>query len=118
MVPTATGHRTSDITGTITDFVVDLSFADIPGAVADAGKLYTLECIGHMLAGLRHPVGQIVAGYVRSLGARPQATVYGAGFKSTLAEAAYANGTLAHADAMEAYGTVAGTGLIPTLAAA
>ncbi len=118
MTTTAPSHRTGDITGTITDFVVDLSFDDIPGHVADAGKLYTLECIGHMVAGLRHPVGQIVAGYVRSLGARPQATIYGAGFKSTLAEAAYANGTLAHADELEAYGTVAGTGLIPPIVAA
>jgi len=117
MVPTATGHRTSDITGTITDFVVDLSFADIPGAVADAGKLYTLECIGHMVAGLRQPVGRLVAGYVGDMGAKAEASVLGAGFKTTVAEAAYVNGTTAHADELEAYGTVAGTGLVPPIAA-
>ncbi|MGH8999744.1 MAG: MmgE/PrpD family protein [Acidimicrobiia bacterium] len=117
MTSTATDQLTRDISGTISDFVVGLTFADIPEEVAASAKLHTVECLGHMLAGLRQPVGQLVTSYVKGLGARPQATVYGAGFMSTVAEAAYANGTLAHSDELEAYGTVAGTGLIPPIAA-
>lgn len=106
-----------DLTGRLTDFVSGLRPADVPAAVAESAKLFTLEAVGHMVAGLRQPVGRIVAGYVGDMAAKGEATVLGAGFTTTAAEAAYANGTTAHADELEAYGTVAGTGLVPPIAA-
>lgn len=118
MTETVTREWTRANTERLSDFVVELTYADIPGNVRDAAKIFTLESIGHMLAGLRQPVGQIVAEYVRSLGGAGQATVVGAGFKATLAEAAYVNGTLAHADELEAYGPLPGTGLVPPIVAA
>jgi 2-methylcitrate dehydratase PrpD len=116
-VPVDTTTELTDLTGRVTDFVAGLSYGDLPAAVLTSAKVFTVECIGHMMAGLRQPVGQVVAGYVRDMEARPEASVLGAGFKTTVAEAAYANGTTAHADELEAYGTVAGTGLVPPIAA-
>lgn len=118
MTETPTRERTEEITERLCEFVVGLTYDDIPGNVRDAAKIFTLESIGHMLAGLKQPVGRIVADYVRSLGGAGQATVVGAGFKTTLAEAAYVNGTLAHADELEAYGPLPGTGLVPPITAA
>jgi 2-methylcitrate dehydratase PrpD len=116
-VPVERSAELTDLTGRLTDFVAGLSYGDLPEGVVTAGKLFTLECIGHMVAGLRQPVGRLVAGYVRDMEARAEASVLGAAFRTTVAEAAYANGTTAHADELEAYGTVAGTGLIPPIAA-
>lgn len=116
-MPADPAAELTDLTGRLTDFVAGLSFGDLPAGVVTAGKLFTLECIGHMVAGLRQPVGRLVSGYVRDLEAKAEASVLGAAFRTTVAEAAYANGTTAHADELEAYGTVAGTGLIPPIAA-
>lgn len=104
-------------TETLARYVLELSFDDIPTEVVDAAKLFTLEAVGHMLSGLGEPVGQLVAGHVRSMGCAEQATVVGAGFRTAVAEAAYVNGTLAHTDELEAYGTLPGTGLVPPIAA-
>lgn len=116
-MPADQGAELTDLTGRLADFVGGLSYGDLPESVVTAGKLFTLECIGHMVAGLRQPVGRLVAGYVRDMEAKAEASVLGAGFRATVAEAAYANGTTAHADELEAYGTVAGTGLVPPIAA-
>jgi 2-methylcitrate dehydratase PrpD len=113
----AAGAELTDLTGQVTDFVAGLTYGDLPSTVVASAKLFTLECIGHMVAGLRQPVGRLVAGYVRDMEAKAEASVLGGGFRTTIAEAAYANGTTAHADELEAYGTVAGTGLVPPIAA-
>jgi 2-methylcitrate dehydratase PrpD len=63
------------------------------------------------------PVSRLLVEMVRELGAAPQATVAGAGFRTAVAEAAYVNGALAHADELEACGTLPGTGLIPPIVA-
>lgn len=106
-----------NITETITDFVTGLRYDDIPERVRESARIFTLEAVGHMLSGLRQPVGKIVTEYVRSSGGAEQSVVVGAGFRTSAAEAAYVNGTLAHADELEAYGPLPGTGLVPPIAA-
>jgi 2-methylcitrate dehydratase PrpD len=64
------------------------------------------------------PVSQMLVRYARDLGATAQAAIVGGSFRTSVAEAAYVNGSLAHADELESYGTLPGTGLIPPLAAA
>jgi 2-methylcitrate dehydratase PrpD len=106
-----------NITETITDFVTGLRYEDIPERVRQSARIFTLEAVGHMLSGLRQPVGKIVSEYARSIGGAEQSVVVGAGFRTSAAEAAYVNGTLAHADELEAYGPLPGTGLVPPIAA-
>src|SRR5262249_31220577 len=64
------------------------------------------------------PVSQMLVRYARDLGATPQAAIVGGGLRTSVAEAAYVNGSLAHADELESYGTLPGTRLIPPIAAA
>jgi 2-methylcitrate dehydratase PrpD len=49
------------------------------------------------LAGAAEPVGRLVTTWVREAGSAPRATVVTGGFKAATAEAAFANGTMAHA---------------------
>jgi 2-methylcitrate dehydratase PrpD len=107
----------TDITRRISEFAVEYSYSDAPESAILSAKLFTLECIGHMLSGVHQPVGKLVADLIRESGSAGQALVFGTDFRTTLADAAYANGALAHADELEACGTLPGTGLIPPIAA-
>lgn|SRR5882757_8167975 len=105
------------VTDTLSTYLVELRCADIPDAALDSAKLFTLEALGHMVNAHPQPVSRMLVGYARRLGAAPEAAVIGGGFRTSIAEAAYVNGSLAHADELESYGTVPGSGLIPPIAA-
>ncbi|MBI4189187.1 MAG: MmgE/PrpD family protein [Betaproteobacteria bacterium] len=85
-------------TGRISDFVVTTSFNQIPQeAVVEAKKCF-LDTLGNILSGCGHRVGKMITEYVEECGGKPEATVIGAGFKTSAAQAALANGTMAHVD--------------------
>ena len=111
-----TDSEPTQITKSLTEYLVGLRYADIPSSIVDATKLYTLECLGHMISAQSQQVSKIVLEHLRSLGSNPQALVVGAGFRTGVADAAYANGTLAHVDELESHGTLPGTGLVPPIA--
>ena len=104
-------------TRTLAEFMVGLTYDDIPADAVEQVKIFTLEAVGHMVHAHAQPVSQLLVSYTRELGAVPQATVLGADLKTSVAEAAYVLGSLAHADELESYGTLPGTGLIPPIAA-
>ncbi|MCU1486509.1 MAG: hypothetical protein JWN67_3255 [Actinomycetia bacterium] len=108
---------TEDITARLCDYAVAMSYADLPASAVLSAKLFTLECIGHMVHANPQPVSQLLLRVIRSLGATGQAVVVGTDLRTAVAEAAYANGALAHGDELEACGTLPGTGLIPPIAA-
>ncbi|GAA0607953.1 MmgE/PrpD family protein [Sporichthya brevicatena] len=110
-------ERRSDITTTLSEYLVGLQFADLPAEAVEVGKIFTLECVGHMVNAHPQPVSRMLVRYARDLGATAQAAVLGGGFRTSVAEAAYVNGSLAHADELESYGTLPGSGLIPPIAA-
>ena len=78
-------------------FIVDTSFEGIPRDAIEKTKRTALDCIGAALAGVGEPVSQTITGYATKLGGPAQASVFGAGVKISLADAALANGTIAHA---------------------
>jgi 2-methylcitrate dehydratase PrpD len=104
-------------TRTLAEFLIGLEYDDIPAGVVEQAKIFTLEAVGHIVHARAQPVSQLVVGYARELAAAPQATILGAGLKTSVAQAAYVLGSLAHADELESYGTLPGTGLIPPIAA-
>src|SRR5688572_8073979 len=59
----------------------------------------TLDGLAVILAGSTEPlgVGRISIEYAREMGGAPQATVIAGGFKTSMGNAAYVNGTMAHA---------------------
>ena len=81
----------------IAGFVVDTGYEDIPRDAVEKAKRTALDCLGAALAGVVEPVSQAITGYVTKLGGPSQASVFGAGLKVSVQDAAMANGVIAHA---------------------
>ena len=81
----------------IAQFIVDTSFEGIPRAAIEKSKRTALDCVGAALAGVGEPVSQTITGYATKLGGPAQASVFGSGAKVSVADAALANGCIAHA---------------------
>jgi len=87
------------ITETLVEKVLALDYVSLPPAAIDMARQVTLDGIAVILAGSTEPlgVGRISIAYARETGGNPQASVITGGFKTSMANAAYANGTMAHA---------------------
>lgn len=85
------------ITEKISHFIVETGYKQIPKEGISNAKMAILDCLGCALAGSRELVGKKITEYVKEIGGRPEATIIGAGCKTSAAQAALANGTLAHA---------------------
>src|SRR5882724_153913 len=81
----------------IARFIVETDYEDIPRDAVEKAKRTALDCMGVALAGVAEPVSQTIAGYVTKLGGPSQASLFGAGLKVSVPEAALANGVIAHA---------------------
>ncbi len=81
------------------DAIMALDYDALPEAAIDVAKHVTLDGLAVMLAGATEPlgVGRISIEYVRGLGGAPQASVIAGGFKTSVTNAAYTNGTMGHA---------------------
>lgn len=88
----------------IARFMVDTSFDDIPKDAVRVAKELLLDCVGAMLGGPSTEPGRICINYARETGGTPEATVVGGGFRTSAQNAAFANGSLAHALELEAVG--------------
>ena len=85
------------ITETLACFVTESRASEIPDAVLVAAQNAVIDTVGVALAGTLEPVGGIALRWVRDLGARAQATVWGHDVASSAADAAFANGVFSHA---------------------
>ncbi len=87
------------LTQTLVDHVLVVRYETLPQAAIDMAKHVTLDGLAVMLAGSTEPlgIGRISTEYVKELGGTPQASVIAGGFKTSMPNAAYANGTMAHA---------------------
>jgi len=89
------------ITEQIAERVVSTDIASLPSEVVDYSETLAMSAFGAMVAGHRCVGGPQIVDYVRRQGARAQATVLGAGLKSSVELAAMANATFAHATEYE-----------------
>ncbi len=89
----------STLTERFIDALMAIDFDTLPPAAIDVAKHVTLDGLAVMLAGATEPlgVGRISIEYVRLMGGTPQASVIAGGFKTSITNAAYANGTMGHA---------------------
>ncbi|MFF0371638.1 MmgE/PrpD family protein [Micromonospora sp. NPDC005087] len=76
-----------------------LTYDTIPEEAKQTARAVFADGIGVALAGLREPlgVGDVALRYVREIGGAEQATVIGAGMRTSMTDAAFVNGTLMHA---------------------
>jgi 2-methylcitrate dehydratase PrpD len=70
----------------------------LPAAVAERARLHVLDALAAMVSGSRLAPGRIAIAYVRRLGGTRDASVAGSRVVTSCANAALANGMLAHAD--------------------
>ncbi len=95
-------------------YLVETGYDDLPKEVVDRAKELIINFIGVALDGSKAEVSQIVMNRIKSMEAKPEASVIGGSFKTTTALAAYVNGTSVHANELEAVGMCFNSG--PTMA--
>src|SRR5882672_2984181 len=78
-------------------FIVATKYEHIPRDAVEKAKRTALDCLGATLAGVSDPVSQTITGYATKLGGPSQASLFGAGLKVSVADAALVNGCIAHA---------------------
>lgn len=81
----------------LAEFVAEQHFDDIPEKAIKVAKAHSLDCLGVMLAGSLDPVGKVVTKYVKMTGDGSEVGVAGGHFRTSVPNAAFANGTMAHA---------------------
>jgi 2-methylcitrate dehydratase PrpD len=81
----------------IARFVVETKYEDLPSRAVEVGKTAFIDCLGVALAGSKEASAKICAQIARQESASGEATVFGQGFKSSALNAAFINGTAAHA---------------------
>jgi 2-methylcitrate dehydratase PrpD len=86
-----------DVTAKIARFVVDTKYETIPSKAIETAKIAVRDCLGVALAGSKEEDAKICAEIARQEDAKEEASVIGQGFKSSALQAAFANGTAAHA---------------------
>jgi 2-methylcitrate dehydratase PrpD len=81
----------------VAKWIVNTSYEDIPPEAIRVANESCFDLLGVILAGSVQPVGQIIQQYVSDQGGTPQATVLSGGGRTSLPNAALANGTMGHA---------------------
>ena len=84
-------------TETVAKWVVNTNYEDIPPDAIRVANESCFDLLGVILAGSAEPVGEIIQQYVSDQGGVPEATVLASGLRSSMANAAMANGTMGHA---------------------
>jgi len=82
-------------------YVVDTKYEDLPAEVVEYAKKLILSSIGGSIAGAVQTESKIVFNFLKKRACAPEATVIGAKFRTSVAEAALANGTSTHASELE-----------------
>ena len=86
-----------DVTAKIAEFTTALKYENIPAAAVQTAKAAARDCLGVALAGSQEEDAKICAEIARQENAKEETSVIGRGFKSSALQAAFANGTAAHA---------------------
>ena len=106
-------------TETLARFVVETSYRSFPKPVIHQAKRCFLDLLGVAIGGSHQPLTRILVKMVKDFDGKPQATVWGHGFKTNVMNAALVNGAMAHAlDYDDTHGEASGhpsAPLIPAL---
>jgi len=85
------------VTEKLARFAVETSYRSFPKPVVHQAKRCFLDLLGVALGGSRQPLTNILVKVGKDFGGKPQATVLGHGFKTSIMNAAFINGAMAHA---------------------
>ncbi len=90
-----------EVTKRLSELICETRFAQLPPEVLEYSKSLVLSALGAMVAGAKLPTAKIMTKYIQRMGGNPEATVMGAGSRSSVENAAMANATFAHATEYE-----------------
>lgn len=90
-----------EIAARFAKFVKETQFEDVDASVIEHIKKLTLKQVMGMLLGSVAPTSQKYIEYFKQNPGKPEAGVYGCGFKTDVAQAALLNGFFGHASEME-----------------
>jgi 2-methylcitrate dehydratase PrpD len=107
-----------DVTARIARFVVECQFKNIPANALDTARTAVRDCLGVALAGSTEQSAKSCAEIARQEAAREEATVIGQRFQSSALQAAFVNGTAAHALDFDHSFTLMGQPTAPIIPAA
>ena len=91
----------TEITREMARLVVETEIGQLPENVVEYASTLAMSALGAMVSGHRCVAGPETINYVKRHGGSAEATVFGAGFKSSVELAGLANGTFAHATEYE-----------------
>ena len=80
----------------LVEFVHDTNYEQLPKAAFEKCKRHLLDCTGAALAAVNEAAGKIILGHIEEIGAAGQARLIGSGLHTSIENAAFANGILAH----------------------
>lgn len=101
-----------NITKTLSEFIVETNFQNIPQEVVQIAKEFVLDSIGSQLVGAREPVSEILREYMKGDFGSQEAGVVGGRIRASVINAAFLNGASNHAPELEACGDFAGSNLL------
>src|SRR5262245_6272506 len=78
------------------EFLTRTKYADIPPDLIPFALEHVVDTVGVILAGSVEDPGRIATKYVRDQGGTPEAGVFTAKFKTSVVNAAFANGVMGH----------------------
>ncbi|MFC1919748.1 MmgE/PrpD family protein [Chloroflexota bacterium] len=88
-------------TRALVDWIMKASYDDFDDETLDYTKRLLLKAIAGMVVGSKEAVGVNISNYLSEAGGSPEAGVIGRGFKTSVENAALANGTFSHASELE-----------------
>src|SRR5579871_5133370 len=88
----------SRMMSTLSDYMSAARTRALPDDVVEHAKYHLLDTIAAMISGSELPPGQAAQRYIREHGGNGTVMVIGSSLTSSVADAALANGVMAHAD--------------------
>ncbi len=84
------------VTPAIAHWITTTRYEDLPVEAVQVVKRMGLDNLGVAIAAVNEPAGRIIVDYTREAGGSPEASVIGGGYRTSVADAAFANAVLAH----------------------
>ena len=114
---TKTPGTASDITGKLARYMVEARDRSLPPKVAEATRQRILDTLAAMVSGARLKPGEMATKFIRAQGGTPEASVLTTNIKTSVINAALANGMFAHSDETDDFDPVTkahpGCGIVP-----
>ncbi len=106
------------VTPKIARFIANTRYDAIPPRALETAKIAIMDSLGVAIAGTREESAEIAGRLVREERAKEEAIIYGQRFKSSAMQAAFVNGTAAHAHDFDHSFVVGGQPTSPVIPAA